>query len=436
MRIPLKGRAGMKIRAGDGWEELGFPEMMSTPLFYSARHGDRLGLRDHAYKFNVATYAPEIERRWIYTYDYSPNESWVVYNHDLSGGSYRQDDYIFSKQVYFRVCLRKVDGGVFNGFEDIDAILCFESDSPASDTEKPWLKAEVNRVAEKVAALRSSGEFAFVLLTDSHYTANGTWDDTAAAIRRTHEAVGIDGIIHLGDFTDGMVTGEVTRNYVSKSLNALKNCGVPVWAALGNHDSNYFRENPERFSFREQCELYLVRNEPRYRVDFKDHKLCFLFLDSFDPDENLRYGYSPECIDWLAEQFDIIQYNWRVIIFSHLPPVARLQYWAKEIRGEKEFMRVLNVNSSKILAFINGHNHADLLDNNERFPIVSIANAKCEAFNEYKTDGFITPDRSLGDTTQELWDIMLVNPEKREIRFVRFGAGCDRIIANGKADWL
>lgn len=438
MRIPLKGMAGLKIRAGDGMQEPGHPEMMSTPLFYLAHPGDRLKLIDPAYKFNVATYAPEVQDRWIYTYDYAPDQSWSVYRKDLRGDTYRQEDYVFQERTYFRVCLRKMDGTDFDGTEDMGRILVFEKHA-ATEAEcggKTWLKNEIRRIAERVNSLRAANELAFALLTDTHYTVNGTWEDTAFAIRQLHREIGFDGIIHLGDFTDGMVDRETTRYYTGLVLDSLKQCGVPVWAAIGNHDTNYFKNNPDRFSLQEQCELYLGIDEPRYSIDFADRKMRFIFLDSFDPEETLRYGYSDACIRWLKEQLESVPEDWQAIVFSHLAPVARLQYWAKELRGEKAIIEVLSGHAGKILAYIHGHNHADLLDNAEGFPIISIVNAKCEAFAEYKPQGAITPDRKLNDPSQEAFDIMLVSPENRRIRFVRFGAGKDKMVANGRAEWL
>lgn len=185
-----------------------------------------------------------------------------------------------------------------------------------------------------------------------------------------------------------------------------------------------------------QCELYLGSEEPRYFIDFDAHKLRFVFLDSFDPNETLRYGYTAACIQWLKEQLEDTPDDWQVVILSHLTPVSRLQYWAKEMRGENEIMAVLNKHASKILVFINGHNHADLLDNKEKFPIISILNSKCEAFSEYKPEGSITPDRKLGEPSQEAFDVMLINTEKKQIRFVRFGAGKDKLVAPGRMEWL
>ncbi|WP_434752913.1 metallophosphoesterase family protein [Paenibacillus amylolyticus] len=436
MKISLMGLAGMKIRAGDGLQELGHPEMLSTPVFYFAQPGDQIRLMDSQYKFNVATYAPKIEDRWIYTYDYAPEENWTVYRYDLNGNTYRQDQYTFSECVYFRICLRKMDGTDFEGHEDINHILSFQRKKPYLHQIQPWVQAEVNRVSKCVTDAQESDELSFLLLTDSHYTVNGTWNDTAGAIQKLHQKLNFDGIIHLGDFTDGMTTREVSRYYVENILSDLRKCDVPIWATLGNHDSNYFKNNPDPFSLKEQCELYLGRDEPRYAVDFADQRLRFIFLDSFDPNEVLRYGYNASCIQWVNEQLVSTPADWQVVIFSHVAPIGRLQYWAKIMRGEEELMKVLHEHSDKILAFINGHNHGDLIDNAEGFPILSILNSKCEAFTEYKSPGFITPHRKLGDSSQEAFDVMVVNTEKRQIRFVRFGAGNDKIIIDGKAEWL
>ncbi|MEK3826966.1 MULTISPECIES: metallophosphoesterase family protein [Paenibacillus] len=435
MEISLTGVAGLKIRAGDGLQELGHPEMLSTPFFYMAAPGDKLLLKDCEYKFNVATYAADVQDRWIYTYDYAPDESWTVYQKDLSGSSYRQENYEFTEHVYFRVCLRKTNGANFENFEDINRILSFIKTEITPPETKMWINNEVERVSKSVNNVRGEGDIPFLLLTDTHYTVNGTWNDTSASIQQLHAALGLRGIIHLGDFTDGMTSREVSRHYVEQVLGDLKKNEIPLWVTLGNHDTNYFGNNPEPFSIEEQCDLYLGRNEPRYSVDFEHPKLRFIFLDSFDPNETLRYGYNEACIQWLKTQLDHTPEDWKTIIFSHLTPTRRLQYWAKEIRGEKELMDLLKSNANQILAFINGHNHGDFLDNEEGFPIISIVNSKCEAFLEYKPTGFITPDRKLGNASQEAIDIMLVNPEQQQIQFVRFGAGKDRIVAHGKAEW-
>jgi len=435
----LMGRAGMKIRAGDGCEELGHAEMLSTPLFYYANPGDKITLLNTAYKFNIATYRSQVEQRWIYTYDYAPDQNWTIYNGDLSGDSYRQKEYIFENNVYFRICLRKVNGEFFDGTEDINKILAFHETSTLTPAvkqgeKKQWIIDEAQRVVNQVNDHRENEDNIFILLTDTHYNVNGTWDDTSNAIDQICQEIKPNGIIHLGDMTDGMVTGAVTKHYVKIILSDLKSHGIPVWITLGNHDTNYFRKNPEPFTDEQIKELYFNNNEKRYYIDLPAMRL--IFLDSYDYKEEFRYGYSNECVSWLESILESTPLKSKVLVFSHLPPVTRLQFWTNNLRGENEITEILNKHTNKIIAWINGHNHADRLDSAENYPIVSIANAKCEAFTEIKTEGFITPERKLNDITQEAFDILIVNPEKEAIRFIRFGAGKDRIIKNGKAQWV
>lgn len=402
----LKAIAGLKIRDDDGWEEKGFPEMLSTSHFYLAEPGDRLVLLDKRYEFKIATYSAKVDEKWIYTFSYAPNQAWVSYNNDLSGESYHREDYIFRTETYFRICLRKADGTAFSG-EDINQIITFE-------------KKDVLR---------------FVLLTDTHYVVNGTWDMTAGAVWAASRRQKFAGIIHLGDITDGMLSKEICIDYAKIILDDLRATGVPVWVAIGNHDTNYFKKNDEILTVAEQCELYLEGDKPRYYVDFGTHKLRLLFLDSYEPGHPLRYGYSPECIAWVDETLRMMPDDWSAVIFSHVTPVTRLQVWVKQIRGEEELLNILRKNAKKILAFINGHAHADILYNEEPFPLITVGCAKCEDETVHKPPGAVTPERKPGGKTQDLWDILIIDTNEKTLRLKRQGAGNDRIVRGGKIEF-
>ncbi len=408
MKKLLKLVPGLNIRASDGLEERGRPGLAGAARFYAAEAGDRLVLADKRFVFNVATYRAEAEEKWIYTYAYSPNEAWVVYSGSPGDETWRREDYVFTEDAYFRCCLKKADGGELDR-EDLSNALLLE-------------KPDVLR---------------FALLTDTHYAVNGGWDVTAGAIWTASRRQRLDGIIHLGDFTDGMVTKDVCAEYVNIVLDDLRATGAPVWAALGNHDSNYFKGNPERLTLMEQCRLYLGREQPRYFVDFKEHGLRLLFLDSFDPDAaELRYGFSDECVDWAGHTLQATPSGWSAIVFSHVTPVARLQVWVKQIRGGEKLLGVLNSHSEKLLAFINGHQHADILCNDYAFPIIAVGCAKCEYETVYKPEGAFTPKRVPGASSQQLWDILSVDTASRTLTFRRQGAGQNRAVKDGKALWL
>ena len=73
-------------------------------------------------------------------------------------------------------------------------------------TDRYIFTEEVYKTADKVMEQQVNGKsLVFALLADSHCTVNGTWNDTVSNIAAVHERVGLDGIIHLGDLSDGML---------------------------------------------------------------------------------------------------------------------------------------------------------------------------------------------------------------------------------------
>ncbi len=312
--------------------------------------------------------------RWIYTYDYAPDSAWEPWR------------------------------------------------EPGEVPD--WISAE----AESVAGRVKKGLPSWILLADSHFTYNGTWDDTVAAMKALSERIPLSGIIHLGDLTDGLLPESETKKITARVIGDMDGINPNVYIVPGNHDYNYFRGNPEIF----------YPDRPQYYVDIPDQKLRFIFIDSFDPKESLRYGFTDYCIHWLESVLRSMLEGYIAVIFSHLTPLVRLQAWTDNIRNREKLIAVMDSHAERILAFVNGHNHCDQLFNdlhNGQFPIISMNCAKCEYFTEHKPDGAIVPQRRLGERTQESFDIMQVDSEKREIYFTRFGAGQDRIVADHKASW-
>jgi len=347
--------------------------------------------------------------RWIYTYDYAPDSVWEEWRSDIGTS--------------------RIGGKA--GAEDAEKETAVET----SDAKKlltdggfaapVWIDDEADAVASRVGSLRPC----YILLADSHFAYNGTWDDTVASMRALCDRMRVDGIIHLGDLTDGLLPLEKTREIENAVMTDMESFGVPVYAVPGNHDYNYFRGNPE-----------VKYPEPsRYYVDDRSQKLRMCFIDSFDPKAGSRYGFTEDCIAWLDETLSEMSEGSKAIIFSHLTPLVRLQAWTDDIRNRIKLIEVLDKHADKIMAFINGHNHCDHLFNdlkNGQFPIISINCAKCEYFLEHKPEGAEVPFRRLGDRAQESFDIMQVDTVKNEINFTRFGAGRDRVVRNHKAEWM
>ena len=442
--LKFTARAGMTISASTGVEALGVPDRMSTVFFYKASPGDRLRLIDRRYFFNVATYAPEIDDTYIYTYSYQPNQSWTKYNGDLSGDTYRQEDYIFTNPRYFRLCFKRIDGADFyaDEAERVNEIIEFIQEKPVSPKVKPFITGECEKLLRKIEKIKTGDSLLFALLSDTHYTVNGTWGDTLASLKAINEKAGFDGIIHLGDMTDGMVTAEATRQYVRNIIDDFRSLEVPLYITIGNHDTNYFAKNTEPFSLDEQCELYLAhsdsytvreRSTPWYYRDFHEHRMRFVFLHSFDYTKEFRYGFAPDCLRWLKSTLINTPDEYDILVFSHLTPLVKLQYWTSNIRNGDELAGVLEefnagYRPGRILAYVNGHNHADQIYKGLSFPIVSLGCSKTEYFTEYKPEGSYTPERWLDTVSQELWDTLVITPKEKRLDFIRFGAGNDRTV--------
>ena len=326
--------------------------------------------------------------KWIYTYDYAPESIWEPWRDEGSEVGWIDDE--------------------------TESVVCrLQSDLPC-----------------------------YILLTDSHYVINGTWDDTFKSMKALSEKLGVReqenlsgkgqgllaGIIHLGDLTDGLLPLQKTRQFEGKCIADMQSLGAPLFLTPGNHDYNYFRGNPE----------VVYPEVPQFYVDKEDEKLRMIFIDSFDPKEQVRYGFTDYCIHWLDATLSNMPEDLHAVIFSHVTPLVRLQAWAKDIRNRAKLIDVLNKHAEKILAFINGHNHCDHLFNdlnNGMFPIISINCAKCEYFLEHKPEGSVVPERTLGDRTQESFDILQIDAENGKMYFTRFGAGSDRYVENHKAYW-
>lgn len=473
--IPLKVKAGCRLSLYNGEIEWGHPNRMASIHFYCGKKGDRLVLKDKNYEFAVAGYAKDFDSKYIYTYDYEKNENWTTYSGNPSPAEYYKDEYVFTEEIYFRINLRKADGSDIenNVTESIEEILVWEKPTEYSgkDLEDKVRRIEIfrdelNSTVETVKEKKNNDSIVFLLLTDTHFVVNGIWEETVINMKMVAEQIGVDGTIHLGDCTDGLVSKEITSDYVNGTFKQLNQIAGPLYYTIGNHDTNYFGNNPEKFSIEEAADFYLDRKyafeesykdkdsegnlEDRgeifrengkayYYVDYSTKKLRLIFLDSFDYSETIRYGFSDEELDWFSIIIEKTPADWGVTVFSHVPPLGRLHYWSSEIRGSERLISILKKKNTsgmgKVLGYIHGHNHADQIDMHEGFPIISIGCSKCEYFTDKKPKGAVTYERSLNTVSQELWDVLIISTKKQSLEFVRFGAGENRSVTNCPANY-
>lgn len=533
-------------------------ERAASLRIYRAEPGDRLLLRNVGFEYAVALYEPGPDEKYIYTYEYAPEENWTRYRGGLTEEAWRQTETVFSETVYFRVMLRKRGGQQWEGSALQNGKTPREEsalqngkmpreESASQNGKTPregsalqngktsregsasrtgqqraaWTAAldwvqkdaggdgspsapfcrrncgayslfaeEIAKTAETASAAARQGGRCFFLLSDSHYAVGGTWEDTVYCMDGVNRQLGAEGCIHLGDATDGLGSKAVNSEYVRGLKRDFEDMGLPLYYTVGNHDSNYFKNNPERMTREEIYALYLggdagkpqnsradkaggaqnastgEAGEPQngrtdkagdpgnvgeagtseiggaeneelwYNRDDEQLALRMIFLDSFDPAEKVRYGFPEKELDWLEQLLEDTPQSWHTVIFSHVPPVARLHYWSREIRGSARLTAILRRyqrrSGNRLMAFIHGHNHADQIDLQEGFPIVSIGCTKCEYFEDKKPEGAHTYYRKLHTVSQELWDVLVINTQKECLNFIRFGAGEDRTVYCGE----
>lgn len=444
----VKMHIGKGIDADNGKIRDGEDTVMSSVLFYYVDKGTLLRVKDAFYEYAYAFYTTRWQEDYIYSYLYQEEQNWSDYVKKMStiGGRYTQEETRFEQEGYIRISVRRVDRGPLSKEDlDIERIIALET---GEKTEKILTKHDVQReirqCIDTVLKCRKERSLVFTLLADTHMTVNGTWKDTAATMKAVDDAVQPDAIIHLGDLGDGILSKEYCRYYADIILDDMRRIEPKVYMTVGNHDTNYFRGNPDLLTEEEIYDYYLADVAAKgkegkrlwYYDDYEEQKLRLYFLHSYDSQEQLRYGFPMEEIAWLMQSLHMLPDEYRVIVFSHEAPIARLDYWASEVRnGEKlleELERWHNTHDRRIMAFIHGHTHADYIFEEWAFPIVSIGCSKCEYFTDKKPEGAETYRRVRYTVTQELWDTLIVNTAENTLRFVRFGAGPDREIRDGK----
>ena len=423
--------------------------------FYEVNAGDKFCFGAPGYLCQLAFYDDAIDPKYIHTYCYSPEESWANFTFNLKQTGWRPWGKGFGRHGWARVLVRRLDGKPV-GDNDKKAVQgkCFFLRKKIERKVNPCFEAEIADTAKKANALKGEGRLALALITDNHYVINGRWEDTAANLRAVNKAAPFDALVHLGDFTDGMTSAQVTREYFGRVHRDLRKLGVPLYYCLGNHDSNYFRKNPEPMDLAAQSRLYLGRESPNYYVDFADKGLRLLFIHSYDhtqEGQSNRYGFSDEDVEWTRAALAGTPAGCKAIVFSHCPLLAKMHYWSEEIRNEAAMVKVLEdfnagVNQKalqaqdagaasgfqakkgrRLLAFIHGHIHADWVNDTDlSFPVIAIGCAKIEDDQVKKSAGSTTYSRALDDASQDLWDVLLVDAKAGRLDFVRFGAGVDR----------
>ena len=365
-------------------------------------------------------YQNQIRPELLHSFAYDEEANYSSYVPAYFPDRWQTREFAMKEDGYLRM---ELQGQTDHSFEEIFEIM----DMPCSRKRNPRFRDEEERIIRRLKQFRKKGDLLFILGSDLHGGYGSSSEETLRNIKHLCRRIYPDAVIDLGDQTDGSLNKEQTTELVERIRKDSSRFGVPVYRCLGDHDFNDFQNNNDFFTRTEAEELYLDgQKEDRY-VDYKDVRL--IFLSSYDPEQENRCGFSMRSLRKLRYLLFRTPKDKKIILFSHLPPMNGLCYSGETLRNSNRLIRILENHQKKnrqIKAYLHGHVHAENAYTKLSFPILGIGCMKPEDYQNRKPEGSITYARQIGTATQELFDLMLVG--KDGIRFIRYGAGEDRMI--------
>ena len=147
----IRLKSGYRTALADGLLVPDSPKHMATEELYQAVTGSLLHLCDERYVYAVALYSPERNLAYAYTYAYQPEQNWTSYTKNLTPQSYKTEDYLFDRDCWFRVCVKRADGSDMDekDRERAGKLVCFSGEKPVYQ-EKEYFRAEAERVTKVI----------------------------------------------------------------------------------------------------------------------------------------------------------------------------------------------------------------------------------------------------------------------------------------------
>ena len=331
---------------------------------------------------------------------------------------------------------------------------------------------EVKQTAETITDLCVKPCLVYSIMTDSHEDPRSSdsvaiVNNTLRNIQRVNDLAFADGAVHLGDilvanqsalYDTWAKVNEHLDDFVGRFRKVNRECFI----VAGNHDgleSNTYNEFHTYGSLQKFNESYVVREgiAPWYYKDYPKTKTRVVFLAQpcrdADPDFNQSiYQIYKNQMAWLADTALDLEDGWNVLLFCHIMPYsgtwdnaslavfegltnAFCNHTIYSDAGWGISVDFSSLTSSKILAMISGHAHADAVikDNSTfsgyalEYPIIIIASSN-RLIGGNSNPGYTNPTRNADSVTEDLWDTLVYRPDLGKIYLVRFGAGNDREI--------
>lgn len=336
---------------------------------------------------------------------------------------------------------------------DINGNIIGGGDS--GDTIQPYFQTELNTTVASVRAAQSEPCLTFAVVTDVHYNSNDkiVFPHTIQNIKAFSKQVRLDGILCLGDMTDGNKTQSTTIGLLNEIMPPMRNIGLPVFFTAGNHDCNAYGSSSNVFSTAQAYQYYYTHgandvffDEDSWGVnfykDYDQYKIRLISLDAANTDSGStpHYKYPASTVTWFVNTaLATVPTGYAVLMETHLSPIKAHNWNNTGASNATNVINAINTwvgNGNALISFI-GHSHADFSFTSPYLEIAINSNLA-----ERTEDRVIDPSidttsfpagtitklwaREIGTVTEDCWDVAVIKPKSKVINMIRFGAGEDR----------
>lgn len=279
----------------------------------------------------------------------------------------------------------------------------------------------------------------FLYFTDVHWDKNAKY--SPAIINYFSSLLNMDTVFG----GDVIATYDTTKEAAAAEIRDFySQFDVPVFTALGNHDSNQM-SNPDSSTILSGDEMYhlllrqeesLANTESSYEHAYFDNVSQKVRYISFFYDAHVTI--SDELYEWIDARISELPKGWTVVLFSHASwaPRSAGKEPVMTSEGEKFISHILDLEDSvdaTVACWMTGHIHRDysqvFISGEKSLPVIS---TNCDTYKiSTKWGGW---EMKKGTNTEQCIDAVQLDLDRKLIYMTRIGAGEDRVFSYGPAD--
>ena len=291
---------------------------------------------------------------------------------------------------------------------------------PSYYHDKGYIEGKFATIETALNGCIANGD-AFIFSTDQHWGLNE--QKSISLINAVSNRCKIPRLITGGDSDDYASADfyeRINRNFNGKIYNL-----------MGNHDWMSPTTTNELFNMADLGKSEQVGNpiEHYYYVDNPQQKIRYIMLNAFVrlSGNSVISGYNQNQLDWLNADALNAKPDWDYIVFTHWigTMTAGSMSGASDFRDALDAFNADSSNEGKIIGIIQGHAHYDaIFHTTGGIPIITTTCDKNVAWISDSTDmePWITSDRISGTTSEQAFDVMVLNKTAKTITAIRIGA--------------